>query len=214
MNPGLLAAGSRRQPPDLTYLLKEDFTTGIVPVGWSHGGGHLNYADDEAPAPLQGVYSASATISTQAGYGPFPARGEIHGYFMFWCSLISTSCYLCKIKDVTGADIFRLRVVSTGAVRASDAGGTAIGTSSGGLIAAEAVRHIWFHYAKGTGADAVIEVWVADTDTKPGSPQLSINTFSATANAYQFGCFNGANGTKTVWDKIRVKSTAIGSAPE
>lgn len=200
------------------WLLAEDFERTGTPPGWTKGGsGNFNYS----AVPLVGSQSLRCVTNTDQGYYIFgPTIGSLAEAWLFCrfkrettpSSINSTEFGFLSGSPGSFATICRIAGVTSGRTHALFAGSVSAGNFTAG--SAEGVSlSVWLRYKKGTGSNAIAEVYIAEgTEVKPGSPTLSTSTGNATGNATVVYC-QGNPGGPCVFDKIRLSRTSIGSNP-
>lgn len=76
--------------------------------------------------------------------------------------------------------------------------------------------HVWLHYAKGTGANAVLDVGFSADTTRPTSGnkfiQLTTGTITNDAGRIWLG-HTATTASDQIWDKVRVDDVVIGDNP-
>jgi hypothetical protein len=106
----------------------------------------------------------------------------------------TTQTRILFIRNGTTA-LCGLRITSTGLVQLRDAAGTQIGASSGTAITTGNPFRIGLHYTKGTGANAVLEAFVASGDTAFSAAFASTSADTGTLQANRIEIGQGASGT-------------------
>lgn len=200
------AGGSYVFSDDLEYADSAAATT----AGWTSL--LVDWAYGTSPAPLQGTKSLLSDSSGDYAYYDFTATDPVGIYFMFSVSAISTTPHLCRFYNST-TELFRVRALSTGAIRIYTGGGTTLATSSAGLVANDTAYHLWVEATAGSGSNGSVAVSISTTATKPGSPNVSSSASTHTLGLSRFYIAVGVNSCNLIADKIRVASSAIGSNP-
>jgi hypothetical protein len=72
--------------------------------------------------------------------------------------------------------------------------------------------HCWIDWAKGTGADGVMTVYLATTSTKPGSAEVTLSSGTASVDVANVK-LKAPSGVELIVDRFIHNPTAIGSAP-
>lgn len=200
------------------WIVAQDFEGTGVPPGWGQGGS----ADfDYSAVPLVGAQSLRCSTNTTQGYYDFGAKtgslGEVWAFARFKrettpSGSLSTEFGFLSGSPGTYATVARMAGVTSGRTHALYAGSASAGNFTAG--SAENVSlAIWLRYKKGTGSNAIAEIYVAEgTEVKPGSPTFSTAVGNATANATVIYC-QGNPGGPCVFDKVRVSASVIGSNP-
>jgi len=109
----------------------------------------------------------------------------------------------------------RVVVLAAGQVRVTDSSGTALATSSSGIVSTGSTYGIWIRYVKGSGANGICEIYVsgAGNETKPGSAAVSTAAGDWAANVAGIRLLSVATD-QIIFDKVRVADTQIiGSDP-
>lgn len=179
-------------------------------TGWTSSNSANNPRYTTSPAPLAGTYSlriANSTRTLTKSVTGFGASASVYAVINietwqadidFLQILDASDVFLCSIQS-RSTNQMRIR---HGATNSSGAGTYAIANT----------YHIWLEYAKGTGANGVLNCYIATTATKPGSPTFSLTTGTATGDAAKIRL--SAPGSVGVWDNIVADGTqVIGSSP-
>jgi hypothetical protein len=216
-----LPMGSRPIATGTSYLVSESFegasacgngSQSNCSVTWTQSDtitSAFNYAT--APAPLEGSYSLRVTGGASIGafFKSFTAQDTVYFYFIVNHTTLVGGTNIFGILD--GSANMLMRVSNANPewlVRCGDT--TAYSTA----ITQGTTYHVWGDYTKGTGANAVCHLYTATTSTKPGSAGITITTGTSTGQATYVGMMEDGNNTAvTIFDKIRVSTSAIGSNP-
>jgi hypothetical protein len=214
------------EPADpCTSCTNETFEgAGYVVAGWTEFGAVANEDYSTAPAPL--IDSQSLLIQNAAGATAFsaltmPTAGE--GWMRFAVCLTNTvvdTWFLAIFVNAGGGSEASLRI--NGATLSVEANG-ASSASTVASISANTTNYIWFHYKKGTGTDAVVDVGFAEHPNKnrPTSgnyfAQVTDGTSTGDAVSYYIGggdaTFGGAFGG-AIYDNVSLTTLGpIGHFP-
>lgn len=204
-----------------TYLIKQDFEGAGYDNSetWTEAGtGTLNEDDTTSPSPLVGSQSLRVVFAAETGTTTSPvfaAQADCWLYARIHPVAIVTvgSTVSLTIRHAAG-ECLRLRIMNTGLVGVRAGGGTEAVTVDAMSNGTE--YHIWCHYIKGTGANAVATVGFSTDGTKPtsGNKFASSVNGTATADADRVQIGSGVSTTHTyVWDKIRIDDVSIGNNP-
>jgi pimeloyl-ACP methyl ester carboxylesterase len=119
----------------------------------------------------------------------------------------STSARIALISN-SGTTVGNLVLSSSGALQLRN-GSTTIGSASAALTVGKVYR-VGIHQKKGTGGNAVLEVYLATGDAAFGSPFASSTTesFTSQATRFSFGATNG-NAVNATFDTIRLDTGAM-----
>lgn len=193
----------------VSYIYTQDFEGTGAPSGWSDtGGGAVDY--DYATA-LEGSQSLRFNTTTGSGatYSLASAYDTLYVYFILRPNVLTNFAYIFNIQTDGYTDLARIRTDGSGGFRVTANNES----SSGGSWSVGNTYHMWFQYTKGTGADAIANLWVSTNATKPGSPTVSITTGNSTdqGQRIRFGPSYGTNDV--VYDKLLVSTNSIGSNP-
>lgn len=200
-----------------SYLVKQGFEGTGFDNGetWTKSGGTVN--EDYTGIVLEGSQSLliQAAAATAYAYADFAAQTTCEAYFLFRIETWpSTERFICKITDSGGTNtLASVGINATGKLSIRSGASLAVTTDA---VTVSTLTHVWVHYTKGAGANAVGTVAFSTDGTKPGSgnafQQVTNSTATTDATRIQIGTSN--TGTITfVADKIRVNPT-IGSNPD
>jgi hypothetical protein len=168
-----------------------------------------NFTYATAPAPLEGSFSLriAAPSGIPGKVSTYTAQDTVYFYLLLnHATLVggANSFGLFDSSDGVVLDVsnanpeFRLHCGTTTAFSTAITQGT--------------TYSVWGDYTKGTGANAVCHLYHSTTTTKPGSPNITITTGTATTQASKVRL--GSNSTAVhIYDHVRISTTAIGSAP-
>lgn len=198
-----------------SYLLSEGFEgAGYENAGWvESAGGTKN--EDYATEALEG--SQSLYITTDSGrvysYHNFTATDPVYVYFMwqFDSGTALGNQMIMSLTDTSDTNCLRIMV--------NDSEVYIYHGTTGSSVAFSWVKgttyHIWADYAKGTGANGVGNVFISANTTKPAA-NITITEGNGTATASRIYLEYEAVYSDEVFlfDKIRVNSSDIGSAPD
>lgn len=210
----------QRRTVSASYLLSESFdgaTTCGAAAGsncsntWSAAGTPVitfNYAT--APAPLEGSFSMllGAASDSTLTYHAITAVDSVNFFFIVNHKVLAASNSIFEIVDSVGTSLISIS-------NANPEWRIFCGTVSdfSTTITQGTTYFVWGDYLKGTGANAVCHLYTATTSTKPGSPGITITNGDATTQT-AFTVMMATDATaQTIYDKLRVSSTTIGSSP-
>lgn len=194
----------------ISYLISEDCEGTGTPAGWNNGASTVNWDYATSPAPLVG--SQSVLVGIVETFANFTAQSDVWAYFQMNLSAISGSQFIFSFRTSADVKVCSLRVLSDGTFRIYDTSQTVTASTSAGFISTSTTYHVWVHRTKGSGANELVEAYVATTATKPGSPTVTLNTGTGTADAARVAV-EGWNDGNYIYDKIRVAASSIGSNP-
>lgn len=209
-NLGLKVANFERQA-NFIYLINEDFEGSGTPAGWFRGGS----ADfDSTAVVLAGSQSLSIdkTTSDYATYiGLSSDKSEVWGKMLFRrnASLPSAYSNFFGMSDAGFSYIFRVGLLSTG-VLVLDSGTIYLTTSDS--ISVDTVIYIWFHFKKGTGSDAIAEIWWNTVNTRPitgGSKYAGATNGNISSNVNSLLLYNETSDSSgiNIFDNFQIAET-------
>lgn len=183
-------------------------TAGYDNTGWTSSASSNNPNYATSPAPLEGTQSFMGGTGTFTSIThAFPTASDeqwVKAMFIlpntkWW----TNSTYLMRLRNAADASVMDVT---------PDAGGLTIvcGASASYLsLSVGTLYYLWIRYVKGTGSNAVVEMYLSTTDTRPGSPNASITTGTSTTAATKASFYGGDAGF--IWDHIILNASAIGS---
>lgn len=193
-----------------TLLIDEGFEGTGTPTGWfSSGASDWDYAT----SPLAGAQSLRVTAAGSSV--AFLTDGGVLNHTEAWGKLLlridalpSSFSRLFVIRDSGFSEIFILTINSTGTLTVQDTGGTVFQTTTDAMSVSTLYRVYW-HYRKGTGANAVCEGGFATTDARPvaGNKYAGGSNGVPTTNATNF-YFAPANSAAFVLDSVQASIAA------
>lgn len=198
-----------------TFLINQGFEgTGFDnSETWSAGSWNSDYTT--SPAPLVGSQSAYASEVAGTMSSPsFTAQAEVWFYFRinFTTNAAANNTSFAEIR-AGGTTVFQLKHRTGNKLLVTCAGastGDTVNTISNGTT-----YHIWCHYIKGTGANAVASVGFSSDGVRPiignGFQTTALGTATGDATLIRF---NSGTGFDFVVDKVRVSSSVIGDNGE
>lgn len=191
------------------YLLSLNFEETGAPAGFTLTSGTFNWDATDWPGGVpEGAQSLKFTQNNQIGYWSFAGTADIWAYGILHIPSGSpVNLIPFRLADSSGNVMCSVTFTSAGALQIT------VGSSTtNGSYSFDQNYHLWLHYTKGTGANAVGEAYISTTGTKPGSPNVSRTSGTSTADVARLK-LDPAN-THNMWiDKIRVSATTIGSNP-
>lgn len=219
--------------PDASYLVCEDYT-GSSDCDGTHSYGNIAWTKVGTgtaacdTASLYGAgYALTTTSTTNAARmvntSAFAAQSTLYGYFKFKTPATVGAGTIMNFSNTGGTAIYHGIVIdATRAINNSD--GSTTGTVSTDLMAANTEYYIWTKYVKGTGANSIHWACFTSDETQPTvnndcSSLPSNCSCRANGTAQQdlteITLGSTGSGTNRVWiyDKVRVKTSAIGSNP-
>lgn len=217
-NPMILLSGS--PPSAVSYDFTETFEgsqtdsqteTGYDNTGWTSSTASNTPRDTTSPSPLAGTYSwRSATSGILSR--TITTTGEFHWYCIINLQTATANELMFELREAGAANVGAVRLRATDTVRIEHPSGTTVSSNaSNGTLAANTTYHLWIDWAKGTGSNGTMALYIATTATKPGSPTLSMTNGTSTADATTWRFIGPTAG---VIDNIVFDyNTTIGSNP-
>lgn len=189
-----------------SYLVEEDCEGTGTPSGWSDA---ASPDWDYTAVPLAGSHSLRMSGTTQrTTSGSFTATGDIWFYFLFRPQVIA-GCAICSFVGPAVSGELR----SDGTLRI---GGSVNSAPTTDAMSVDTTYHVWMHYVKGTGANALFSIAFSTSGTKPtaGNAFTSATTGSETADCTQMRMqCEGVVSATVVFDKLRADDANIGDNP-
>jgi hypothetical protein len=168
----------------------------------------FNYAT--SPAPLEGTYSAQLYI-TEWGDGyvkSFTAQDTIHFFYMVEWTTFGNPNQDVHILD--SSDNILMKVGNANPEFAVYCG-SILGYSTTASV--NTPYYVWGEYTKGTGANAVCKLYHS-TNTTKGAADITVSNGDATAQAAKVKIIASAPAVRTIFDKIRIGTSAFGDNPQ
>ncbi len=202
-----------------SYLLQDDFEgPGYESGTWTETGATIDDQYATAPAPLVGSYSLyiTPTGTFRSTKSPqFTASDTVYAYFQFRINTLNTTANQVKIFSIWNGGTELMAVYQASSKLQIKVPTTNIpGTTT---LDTNTTYHMWVRYTRGTGADAVGTMWLSDSATKPGAPEVTTSEGASTLQADYISLRSSNGGTYTVdiiFDKVRVSDSDIGSDPQ
>lgn len=198
-----------------TDYLREDFESTGIETGWGEYSAvfpaYWDYAT--SPAPLAGTQSWLGTNKWSIGRSTnsVTASGHLFGFYLL--------SYPDSFDD--GVNGYQMRILngstSVGFINCRGDGKIyyAAGSSSsaGSTITTGTVYSVWWEWQKGTGANAIMRVWLTNGSTvKPASPSMTLSNGNATLDANIY-TMSGCGTNKAIVDNVLVGPSEYGNSP-
>lgn len=163
-----------------TYLVDQNFEGAGYDNSetWTETAGSGSIDEDSTSGPLRGSQSlvvASGATSLTETVITHTSAGEVWGHAIvkFGAAPTTTMPLITHTTSLFGIDFS-----TTGVTRVN-----CDSSFSGTTNVANSTKHVWWHYKKGTGANAVCEYWLGDTTSRPATAERSITNGALTLNA-------------------------------
>lgn len=200
------------------YLVDEDFEAPGYENTWNDSGtGTITPNYNTAPAPLEALYSLRLLGVTQQPrtYVAFTAQSEVWAFLMFREVTPESGRIIAQIQDSGGTGLLTVehRTSDDAWILRSPGGSTQV---TSGSFPSGTTYYIWLHFRKGV-ANAFASLGISTTTTEPvsgsGFVSLSNGTSNVDASRLMLGQAFGNGSFDWIFDKVRVKSSAIGNNP-
>lgn len=202
-------------PASATYIATEGFEGVGAPSGWvTRGVPAADFDSIENPlAQSQSLRLTNGAIAIQKNW--HSARSEVWYYFLWRReNTIDGASIMYVIDENENPQLYVYLVPTANTIRVgigpSTHATTSESTSDGNTY------HIWVHYKKGTGTDAVLEVHFSTTPTKPADGSgghAKVTNGGSTIDATGVWFFSEYVGVDWRVDKVRADDEPIGSDP-
>lgn len=179
-------------------------------------------AEDTATTGLSLEASQCLYLTAEAGAEEtvvsFTASDSCFVYFLLRVATVPTGAGRTQWQIATSGDVDLLaQAANIGPMqfRMYDGGENQFVNGSFTLSAAT-TYHVWTEYTKGTGANAVLRIFIATSGTKPGTADCEITNANETAQAakLKLGCNWTGSAGDIYYDKVRIsRTTAFGDNP-
>jgi hypothetical protein len=171
----------------------------------------------DSTSKISGQYSA-AIAAVASSFARISGLAETDIYLSFNVYITafpsSTSLRLAFISDSSGNIQMRVLLFSDGTLRMTNAAATQIGSFSTALSLNTKYR-IGMHYRAGSGANSVIEFWLAQGNAAFGTAVATSSTqvMTATAGRIDIGNTSGSSPFATLFiDNVRVDNVSMPGA--
>jgi len=171
----------------------------------------FNYAT--SPAPLEGTYSAYLlnTATAVNGWNTVitVSSGTTYFFFIWNPKVLKNSDEIFRLTHLGGVLMSVKNVSPEQAVYC----GSVMSYKSSSSFTEGTTYYVWGAYTPGTGANAVCDLYISTTSTKPA---VTIHATNGNATSYPDAVqiMSSVNAAGNVIDKLRVSTTDIGSNPQ
>ena len=190
------------------YFFTDDFETASPKDGWYY----LSISNNTF-SPLSGTRSWRINSTNSVANLWFPPQDEV----WFFCKFYLYGAWLFQLHPASGTPNSN----AAGAVFAvSQHTGTQLRVVGGGFDVfpvaniAGSVLYCWAQYKRGSGSNAICNLWVSSTTTRPATPLFSRTNSTSMAPAVRWWTSAGGSGNlNNQMDNFRLSSTEIGNDP-
>lgn len=187
-------------------LVNETFEGTGTPTGWFKGGS----ADfDSTASPLQGAQSLRLNTSADYANTPSIAEDEIWGRFLYRPSSVTDTVNTLILDDAGFTQMMGISLYTDGTLIALD-NGVGVFDFTTDAMSANTTYYVWFHYKKGSGANAVIDVMFDTTcTTRPsvGSSKWAGGTTGVSTSDIEFAQFSSTGSIVYDYDDLQISNT-------
>ncbi len=198
--PGFYVASGGGGP---TVDYNETFDGTTMPSGWS---------ENEGVGSVDWSNVGSVEITGNAGWGEptitysFSSRTEFYGAFEMYISEGASSVQPLIAINGSGGSVFRLDMMSDGSLRVYHGSG-----STTHSLTADSTYFLWLEGTTSGGSDGVVNLYVSDTTTKPGTATLSITNGSDASTPIESVTIEASENNALILYEIWIDDEAIGS---
>ena len=220
MSPAILggSAGAAAADQCAGYLICEGAEGSGTPAGWTNvtTNGTVNW--DYTTTKLDGDNSLALTHTAAGWVGTwtsFAAQDTVYGFTLFRTSNAAPAQVTLSIQDGAGASLCYAQVQPTTAILSASCNANVYTV---GALSADTLYYVWVRYTKGTGANGICSSGFSTDGTEPTSGDNFVSKTNCTNTAqaeriYLGGYANNATLVR-IFDKVRIKTTAIGNNPD
>ena len=197
------------------YLICQGFETATTGYdnseSWAETGETITPNDTASPSPLVGAQSLrlNDTGTDPSSCITFSATDPVYGYLQV---NIDT-------KSGDPSDVFK--VLASGDTQIFSFYTNAVyfivydNQNRASTVAAsgDTLYHVWWDYDSGASNDGKINIFISTTSTKPATADIIVTDSPTQGSAVKF-CLGTQNGQNMVVDKVRIKTSTIGSNPD
>jgi hypothetical protein len=186
--------------------------SGYDNTGWTSSTAGNTPGDTASPGPLAG---SKSWRSASGGYlyRSITATGTLYCYWVAHYTAITANELLFELRDGSNVTVAALRARATNTLRIEQ-NGVNSSNAANSTLALNTTYHFWLHWAKGSGSNGTMSLYMSTTAPKPGSPvtNLNITTGAATTDATQLRLGSGTV-TFLLDNVVYDPTTVIGSNP-
>jgi hypothetical protein len=182
----------------MQYIFQDDFETASPKAGWTYTSITNSTLD-----PLVGTRSLRSTGSNNTA--SLNLGGSYSELWVF-CTFYNAADYAYSLS-ING--IVSIGPWGTGTTRF-------LGTGFDTFVSINTTsvqKYCWVRYVKGTGSNAIVNVWLSDTPVRPVSASFSRTNLSYTIDASGISIPATGSGLRRQIDYLRVSDKEIGDYP-
>lgn len=202
-----------------SYLVKQDFEGVGYDNGetWTESGTGGTVDSDYTTTVLDGSQSLQIVLAASARQTATifaPAQSDVWAYYLLRVITLPSASVIITRFLSGGTEGLRVRMTTSGTLEVRAGGGTVANTAA--TLATGTTYHLWLHYTKGTGANAVASVAFSTTGVRPtsGTTFATSTNGTATVDVSTFALGTTTSGTiNLIFDKVRVDDELIGDNP-
>lgn len=163
----------------------------------------------ETTAPIKGTYSANVSLVSSYARYDFTAIDTVFISAYVKVTTFANQRFIYFVNTSTGQCSLQFR--TTGKVRLTNAAGTQIGSDSTLTMTAGNVYRVGMRYTKGTGANGIVEAFVAANDDAFGAAFASTSAGDGTLqiNRIQLGNTTSTNAANFIFDNARIDDASM-----
>jgi hypothetical protein len=182
----------------MRYIFEDNFETASPKEGWSYAGGNSNSTTDAliGSRSLRTVGNGTSNLNLGGTYD------ELWVFFTFYNTI--DFAYSFAING-----IIQFGPWGTGTTRFL---GTGFDVFTGPNTTS-VQKYCWMQYVKGTGSNAVVNIWLSDTPVRPVTASFSRTNLSYTIGASSVSVPPTGSGNRRQIDYLRISDKEIGDYP-
>lgn len=184
------------------YIFEDDFETASPKAGWTYWN-----VSNSATSPLAGTRSLRVNSTNNYAFIDFPGQDELWVFAKFY--IANYYNYAFQIQGSVGT----LIAFGNWGPNNTRYLGQGFDVFPGGELLYQTIKYAWVQYKKGTGSNAIVNVYYANTATRPASPQFTRTNSTSTVQATRLYWGAGSSGLPNQLDTLRISSKEIGDNP-
>ncbi len=207
-----LAAMGSSTPSGATFIIQENCEGTGTPAGWTNSPG-TGQNWDYTVVPLEAAQSlylptVGLQVGTRTDYPGALTYSEIWWYILLRATNGTAPAAGTNFAALSGSSTIGFAFTTALKMKIGAA------TVTANSIVIDTTYHVWGHYIKGTGANAVLDIGFSTNGVRPTSggnfASLSNGTDTVDASRIVLGSNSVNMGMDLIIDKIRVATTQIG----